>query len=127
MKTIGDNIVRVNSMKEAEQQIRTFAKNGIGHKPLFWRGIAYTNEENKGKVLWALVTEGLIREKPNCVVIVDDRINNIIDVQKSVREIWKNTEFLGILYSAPDNTTRISQEKLTATLVETMKLHKNDF
>jgi hypothetical protein len=98
-----------------------------GRKPLFLRGIAYTNEESKGEILRMLVAAKLIKKKPSYVVIVDDRINNIRDVQKSVRGIWKNTEFLGILYSAPDNTTRISQEKLTAILMETKKLHENDF
>jgi hypothetical protein len=94
---------------------------------LFLRGIAYANEESKGKILRAFVVVKLIKKKPSCVVIVDDRINNIKDMQKSVKEIWEDTECLGILYSAPDNTARISQEKLTATLVETMKLHENDF
>jgi hypothetical protein len=98
-----------------------------GHKPLFLQGIAYTNEESKGKILRALVAAKLIKKKPSYVVIVDDRINNIRDVQKSVREIWEDTECLGILYSAPDNATRISQEKLTAILMETKKLHENDF
>jgi hypothetical protein len=98
-----------------------------GHKPLFLRGIAYANEESKGEILRALVAARLIKKKPSYVVIVDDRINNIRGVQKFVREIWENTECLGILYSAPDNTAHIPQEKLTATLVEMRKLHENDF
>ncbi len=68
--------------------------------PVFYQGILCSNGENgktsKGDVLLEFLKA--VNFSPKVVVIVDDRKKNLEDVEKSLKNTYPNTEFIGIEY-----------------------------
>jgi CobQ-like glutamine amidotransferase family enzyme len=68
-----------------------------GHYPLLSKGIIYTNNIPKGKVLLAFLDKLEAQLKPSLIIFFDDRLDNVLDVKKAVEE--RNIKYVGFYYN----------------------------
>ena len=88
--------------------------------PKYSNGIIYSNGENgahnKGIVMRAFIEK--IKQVPQVFIIIDDRKQNIEDLQAIFSEYYPETEFLGILYHPNSDFPRVSQELIAEELLK---------
>lgn len=128
--------------KKAVEEIRFYTLNSLGinfqnafniseivldnvltynqNVPKYSNGIIYSNGENgahnKGIVMRAFIEK--IKQVPQVFIIIDDRKQNIEDLQAIFSEYYPETEFLGILYHPNSDFPRVSQELIAEELLK---------
>ena len=89
-----------------------------GYYPTYYKGILFSNSERgnttKGTVLCAFLEA--VRFTPKCVVLVDDRPQNHVDVQASLLQAFPQTHYIGIEFTGATNycPKEISAEEFEA-------------
>ncbi|MBQ3565531.1 MAG: DUF2608 domain-containing protein [Alphaproteobacteria bacterium] len=128
--------------KQAVEEIRFYTLNSLGinfqnafniseivfdnvtpynqNVPKYSNGIIYSNGENgahnKGTVMRAFIKR--IKQVPQVFIIVDDRKQNIEDLQAIFSEYYPETEFFGILYHPNSDFPRVSQKLIADELLK---------
>ena len=88
--------------------------------PKYSNGIIYSNGENgvhnKGTVMQAFIEK--IQQVPPIFIIVDDRKQNIEDLQTIFSTYYPETEFFGILYHPNSDFPKVLQEPIAEELLK---------
>jgi hypothetical protein len=69
--------------------------------PEFKQGVLSANGDHKGATLIAFLKR--TDYKPNAIIFVDDRENNITDIEKALSIFYPSIQFTGILYKGADH------------------------
>lgn len=74
-----------------------------GQHPIFYKGIIFTNDHDKGLVLEAFIhfMQVSYRWKPNVIVCFDDSLENLVSISQSCLKL--GIDFQGFHYVAADN------------------------
>lgn len=92
----------------------TELKNVSGKEPVYYKGILCTNGEgnkmNKGDVLLAFLHK--INYMPKKVIFVDDKIENIQDMEKALTNLNEKISFVGVHYQGAEiyNASEVSSQ-----------------
>lgn len=85
--------------------------------PMFYKGMLFTIQQDKGPVLNAFFEH--LKIIPKKIVFIDDKEKNL----KSVEQISKNweIEFIGIEYKVPKEYTKAANEDIAKIQLQTLK------